>query len=62
MKYPKPNISIHSSFNEAAESHEKYIVNQNPIDRIKETVQLILRIYSISPKKPNTNLIYIDKE
>lgn len=62
MKYPKPNLTIHSDFNEAAEEHEKYVAQQNPVDRIKETVQLILRVYSISPKKQNTNLIYIDKE
>lgn len=62
MKYPKPNITIHSDFDEAAEAQEKYIAQQNPVERIKETVQLILRVYSISPKKPNTSLIYFDKE
>ncbi|MBC7695704.1 MAG: hypothetical protein H7141_09690 [Burkholderiales bacterium] len=62
MKYHKPTITIHSNFNEAAEAQEKHIAQQNPVDRIKETVQLILRVYSISPKKTNTNLIYIDRE
>jgi hypothetical protein len=55
-------IKFSSDFNQAAEEQAKYIANQNPIDRIKETVQLILRIYSMSQKKPNTNIIYIDKE
>jgi hypothetical protein len=55
-------IKFYSDFNQAAEEQAKYIANQNPIDRIKETVQLILRIYSMSPKKTNTNIIYIDKE
>jgi hypothetical protein len=55
-------IKFYSDFNHAAEEQAKYIANQNPINRIKETVQLILRIYSMSPNKPNTNIIYIDKE
>ena len=58
----KHTIKFSSDFNQAAEEQAKYIANQNPIDRIKETVQLILRIYSMSQKKPNTNIIYIDKE
>lgn len=62
MEYPKRKISIYTSFDQAAEAEEKYIAQQNPIDRIKETVQLILRIYSIHEKKPNTNKIYFDKE
>ena len=32
------------------------------LDRIKETVELILRVYSSEHKKPNTNRIYFDKE
>ncbi len=59
MKYPKPTITIHTNFNEAAEAQEKYIAQQNSVDRIKETVQLFLRLYP--KKKPNTNQIYFDK-
>ena len=56
------NIVIHSNIEEAAEAEALYISNQNPIDRIRETVQLILRVYSQNEKVPNTKNIYIDKE
>jgi len=61
-EYKKHTITFYSDFDHAAEEQAKYIINQNPIDRIKDTVQLILRIYSLSEKKSNTNMIYIDKE
>lgn len=61
-KNNKHTITFYSDLNHAAEEQAKYTANQNPVDRIRETVQLILRIYSSSPKKPNTNIIYIDKE
>jgi hypothetical protein len=62
MSYPIKKINIYSNSDEAAESQAEYIVNQNPIDRIKETVKLILRVYSLSEKRQNTNKIYFDKE
>lgn len=55
-------INIYSNLDEAAEAQVQYVVNQNPINRIKETVQLILRVYYLSEKKQNTNKIYFDKE
>ncbi len=61
-EYKKNTITFYNDFRHAAEEEAKYIANQNPIDRIKETVQLILRVYSTNEKTPNTNKIYIDKE
>jgi hypothetical protein len=58
----KHTITIHSSLNQAAEEQASYVAMQSPVDRIRETVQLILRVYSSSPKKANTNQIYFDKE
>ena len=60
MNYKK-HIKIDRSLNQAQEEQAEYIAGQNPVDRIKETVQLILRVFSASEKKPNTNRIYIDK-
>lgn len=62
MNYSAKKINIFSNLDEAAEAQVQYVVNQNPINRIKETVQLILRVYSLSEKKQNTNKIYFDKE
>jgi len=62
MKKVYKNIKIHSGFDAAAEARAIYVAQQNPVDRIKETVQLILRVFPLSEKKPNTNKIYIDKE
>jgi hypothetical protein len=55
-------IHVYSSAESAAEAQVLYVVNQDPVDRIRETVQLILRVYSSIEKKPNTNKIYFDKE
>lgn len=60
---PKLNnnrIKISSSL--IQEEQVAYTLSQNPIERIKETVQLILRIYNSHPSKQKTNRIYIDKE
>ena len=62
MDYSKKKIHIYPNHDKAAEAQAEYIINQDPIDRIRETVQLILRIYSLDEKKPNTNKIYFDKE
>ncbi len=58
----KNKINIFNSISKAEEAQVKYVSEQSPLDRIKETVELILRVYSIEPKKPNTNRIYFDKE
>ncbi len=62
MDSSNKKIHIHSNSDLAAEAQAEYVINQNPVDRIKETVQLILRVYSSSEKKTNTNKIYFDKE
>ncbi|MBA2611112.1 MAG: hypothetical protein H0U95_04020 [Bacteroidetes bacterium] len=62
ISYKSKDLKIYSSIEEAAEAEAKYISHQDPIDRIKETVQLILRVFPLNEKKPNTNKIYIDKE
>lgn len=62
MTYSKKKIHIHSDLDKAAEAQAEYVINQNPIDRIRETVQLILRVYSTKEKKPRINKIYFDKE
>lgn len=55
----KYSIKI-NSLNSFEEEHTNYIVQQHPLDRIKETVQLILRIYEFDKNKPKNNRIYID--
>ena len=62
MDYSNKKIHIHSNSDLAAEAQAEYVINQNPVDRIRETVQLILRIYSTNEKKPRINKIYFDKE
>ena len=61
MSYSK-KIHIHSDINKASETQAEYVINQDPVDRIRETVQLILRVYSTKEKKPRINKIYFDKE
>ena len=62
MDYSNKKIHIHSNLDLAAEAQAEYVINQNPVDRIRETVQLILRVYSSKEKKPRINKIYFDKE
>jgi len=61
MSYSK-KIYIHSDLDKAAEAQAEYVLNQDPVDRIRETVQLILRVYSSKEKKSRINKIYFDKE
>lgn len=56
----KSKITIHNNVNEMHESQALYIAQQNPLDRLKETVELILRIYPIDEKKIKKNIIYFD--
>ena len=62
MSYSNKKIHIHSDLDKASEAQAEYVINQNPVDRIRETVQLILRVYSTNEKKPRINKIYFDKE
>ena len=55
-------INIFHSFLDAEESNARKAANQNPLDRIKETVKLILRIYPINENNSNNHRIYFDRE
>jgi hypothetical protein len=55
----KKNSRIVIDTNQVHEEQAKYIAAQHPIDRIRETVQLILRVYPLS--KNHSKSIYIDK-
>ncbi len=59
--YKSREIKIYSSFEEAAEAEAIYVANQDPIERIRETVQLILKVFPLNEKIPNTDKIYIDR-
>ena len=59
--YKSERLSIYSSFEAAAEAEAKYVAKQDPVDRIKEVVQLILKIFPLTEKNSNSNKIYIDK-
>lgn len=61
MSYSK-KIHIHTNIDKASEAQSEYVINQDPVERIRETVQLILRVYSSKEKKPRINKIYFDKE
>ncbi len=58
--YKSKTISIFNSLNEAEEYWAMKAAEQSPVDRIKETVQLILKVYPLKDRKPNTNKIYFD--
>jgi hypothetical protein len=60
MDYKK-NSRIVESTNQALEDQAKYIAEQKPVERIKETVVLILRVFPLDDKRPNATRIYIDK-
>ena len=55
-------INIFKTFSDAEESNAQKAVNQSPLDRIKETVQLILRVYPINENNSNNHRIYFDRE
>jgi len=59
--YISKDLKIFTNINEAAEAEGLYTSNQKPLDRIKETVELILRVFPMSERTPNTNKIYIDR-
>ena len=54
----KQRIHIHKNIHEQSENRYLIESQKNPIDRLRETIQLIIRINSLSPKKTNTNRIY----
>lgn len=44
----KNNIHIFNSFEAAKEKEIQDIIKQSPVDRLRQTVELILRVYKVS--------------
>jgi hypothetical protein len=61
VAYEPRKIRVFHSFEEQEEYEISLLHKQNPLDRIKETVELILRVYNTSreelSKKKSTNRI-----
>jgi hypothetical protein len=62
----KHRMVFFNSFEEEEEYNAKKILQQNPVERIRETVQLILRAYGFTEEtlrlRKCSNEIFIDKE
>jgi hypothetical protein len=58
----KKGHRINVTTNKVLEEQTIYSALQNPIDRIKETVQLIVRVYGNVSSKQKNNRIYVDIE
>ena len=57
----KNHITIYENPSIAAEEQAKYSANQTPAERLRETVELIKRVYSFPDSiKERSNKIYID--
>ena len=41
-------IKIFNSFEESKQDEINYIINQSPIERLRQTVELILRVYNVT--------------
>ncbi|MGF1924327.1 MAG: hypothetical protein ACQUHE_09130 [Bacteroidia bacterium] len=41
-------LKIFTSLEEAKQDEINYIINQSPIERLRQTVELILRIYNVT--------------
>ncbi len=48
MNKTKDRIRIFNSFEEAKETEIQDIIKQSPIDRLRHTVELILRVHQVS--------------
>lgn len=48
MNKTKDRIRIFNSFEESKETEIKDIIKQSPIDRLRHTVELILRVHQVS--------------
>ena len=46
-------LRVFHSWEEAAEAEARYDSTQSPVDRIKETVALILRVYGVTQEQLN---------
>jgi hypothetical protein len=64
--YKNSKIVFFSSFAEEEEYNLKKNAEQNPVERIRETVQLILRVYGYTEEtlrsRQRSNKIFIDKK
>jgi hypothetical protein len=58
--FTSKDIKIFSDAEAASAAERDFILNQSPIERIRETVQLILRVYPIKEKKDGPDKIYFD--
>ncbi len=62
---PLPNrIRIFKSFEESEQDKTAYIISQSPIERLRQTVELILRVYNVTresskEKKQNKRITII---
>jgi hypothetical protein len=46
---PVPNrIKIFNSLEESEQDKINYIINQSPVERLRQTVELILRVYNVT--------------
>lgn len=59
--YLGKDLKIFADISSLNESQSPYTIQQNPIDRIKETVELILRVFPREEKIQHVNKIYFDK-
>ena len=41
-------IHFFNSFEDASRDEAKFIINQSPIDRLRQTVELILRVHNVT--------------
>ena len=61
LLHKSKDLEIYENPFQVSESEMEYILEQNPLERIRETVQLILKVFPLNKKKSNTSKIYIDK-
>jgi hypothetical protein len=60
-------IKIFNSLEESKQDEINYIINQSPIERLRQTVELILRVYnvtreSLKEKKQSNRITIIKRE
>ena len=65
--YKKERLRIFHSFEEAEETELQKAANQKPVERLRETVELILRIYGFSRQQllerpPDDALMIVKQE
>lgn len=58
--YQSKTISIFMNQDQAAHTQRLSVIDQNPLQRIQETVELILRVFPKTKHKKPTNKIFID--